>query len=66
MDEGRLFALVDMVQQMRGDLSQEGYSDASVDGILHIILAHLLESWGLQLADGNPEMVWGMLEDAVA
>ena len=66
VDEGRLFAVVDMVEQMRDDLFQEGYSDASVDGVLHIILAHLLESWGLQLADGNPEVVWGMLEDAVA
>ena len=66
VDEGRLFAVVDMVEQMRDDLFQEGYSDASVDGVLHIILTHLLESWGLQLADGNPEVVWGMLEDAVA
>jgi hypothetical protein len=67
LDMHRVEELKMWYAEMHQDLIKSGnYRDpVEINGVRDIIVCHLLESWALQLGDGDPELVHGTLESCV-
>ena len=64
LDQNKINILSDWWNEMHKDMVASGnYTSNEMNGVRDIIVSHLLESWALQLNDGNPENVHNTLEE---